>query len=268
MVNLKGVKFYYRFLELFFLHQIKKNNLDDAFKNCFIYFDYEREFGGIKTNISDTDIEYILDHLDEVQIKTTWFTVGKILESYPETVSKILERGHEIGSHTYAHVSPKEMNRSTMDKDFINFERSKGNKDFSVEGFHSPKSQWSISMFNFLLKNKFSYDVISLFFKSQKILPMKLKLLESNPIVRLVSVGDDWPLFKANKSRLEVFEYFKKLYFKTKKGDIFGIGFHPWILISDQNILLGYKDFLNYITQEKDLIIKPAIFFARAINNT
>jgi hypothetical protein len=116
-------------------------------------------------------------------------------------------------------------------------------------------------MFDFLLKNKFTYDVICLPFKRQKILPMKFQFFKVYPIVRLVTVGDDWSLFGAEKSRLQVFEYFKDLYLKTKNGDIFGIGFHPWILCSDKNILMGYKDFLLYLTQQKDIIIKPARYF-------
>lgn len=261
MLDQIRLKIYYRFLELISLYPIKEKKTESSFKKCFIYYDYEREFSGHQTNISDSDIEHLLDHLDQMQLKTTWFTVGKVIETYTDTMPKILAKGHEIGSHTYAHISPKVMKEINMETDFESFEKTRSLNKLLIEGFHSPNGQWNISMFDFLLKNKFKYDVISLPLKGQKIWPMKFWFFKVYPIVRLVTVGDDWPLFGAKKSRLEVFEYFKGLYLKTKNGDIFGIGFHPWILFSDKNILLGYKDFLLYITQQKGIIVKPARYF-------
>jgi peptidoglycan/xylan/chitin deacetylase (PgdA/CDA1 family) len=267
MVSQIRLKIYYRFLELISLFPIKKGNIIESTRKCFIYYDYEREFSGHKTNITNLDIDQLLDHLDELKLQTTWFTVGKVMEKYSETVLKIAQKGHEIGSHTFAHVSPKVMNKNIMEKDFNDFDKLRSNKNLCVEGFHSPNGQWNVSMFDFLIKNKFIYDVISLPDKAKLIQPMKFIFFKKFKIVRLITVGDDWPLFEAKKSRSEVFEYFKGLYKKTKKGDTFGIGFHPWILYSDLNILLGYKDFLLYITQQNDIILKPASKLVKELKN-
>lgn len=267
MLNEIRLKFYYRFLELISLSPVKKENSENKFKNCFIYYDYEREFSGHKTNISDSEVEHLLEHLDQFKLKTTWFTVGKVIERYTETISKIAEKGHEIGSHTYGHISPKVMNKIDMRTDFEKFDKERSRNNLHIEGFHSPNGQWNISMFDYLLNYNFSYDVLSLPNSKRKIQPMKFSFLRSYPIIRLVTIGDDWPLFGAGKSRTEVFEYFKALYLNTKKGDTFGIGFHPWILYSDKNILSGYKDFIYFITQQNDVIIKPAIFFAKSTEN-
>lgn len=267
MLNQLRLKIYYRFLELISLHQIKENNLERSFKNCFIYFDYEREFSGHKTEISNSDINHLLDHLDQLKLKTTWFTVGKVIEKYSDTIATIAEHGHEIGSHTYGHISPKVMNKFTLEDDFSNFKRVQSQFQIVANGFHSPNGQWNISMFDYLVKNQFTYDVISLPLKGKDILPMKFKFFKSNPIVRLVTIGDDWPLFGAERNRNEVFEFFKDLYLKTKIGDVFGIGFHPWILYSDENILLGYKDFLHYLTQQKDVRINTANYFVDKLKN-
>jgi peptidoglycan/xylan/chitin deacetylase (PgdA/CDA1 family) len=45
----------------------------------------------------------VLDALDEVNAKATFFVIAKKAEAHPELVREILERGHEIGLHSYEH---------------------------------------------------------------------------------------------------------------------------------------------------------------------
>lgn len=45
----------------------------------------------------------ILDILDDYKIKATFFVIGVNADNYPNTLSDIIERGHEIGNHTYSH---------------------------------------------------------------------------------------------------------------------------------------------------------------------
>lgn len=47
--------------------------------------------------------EKILDILDEQGVKATFFVVGKDSEQGRKNLKKIVERGHEIGIHTYSH---------------------------------------------------------------------------------------------------------------------------------------------------------------------
>jgi polysaccharide deacetylase family protein (PEP-CTERM system associated) len=49
------------------------------------------------------DTHRLLDLLDEHAVHATFFVVGAGAESYPELVREVARRGHEIGSHTYAH---------------------------------------------------------------------------------------------------------------------------------------------------------------------
>lgn len=44
-----------------------------------------------------------LDALDAAGAKATFFVIGKKAEAHPETVRAILERGHAVGLHSYAH---------------------------------------------------------------------------------------------------------------------------------------------------------------------
>src|SRR5687767_4941867 len=49
------------------------------------------------------DTHCILDVLDDVKVKATFFVVGHMVEAYPELVCEVAQRGHEIGSHTHNH---------------------------------------------------------------------------------------------------------------------------------------------------------------------
>lgn len=45
----------------------------------------------------------ILDILDEYGAHATFFVIGSNAEAHPELLKEIVERGHEIGNHTYSH---------------------------------------------------------------------------------------------------------------------------------------------------------------------
>jgi polysaccharide deacetylase family protein (PEP-CTERM system associated) len=45
----------------------------------------------------------LLDVLDAAEVKGTFFVLGWVAESFPALVRRIADRGHEIGSHSYAH---------------------------------------------------------------------------------------------------------------------------------------------------------------------
>ena len=100
-------------------------------KNIFLYFDYEREFGGHEINITDDHIAEILNFLDEYTIKTTWFTVGEIFKEYPESIKLISKNGHELGSHTYNHIPSTKLDKEQLSDDFSTFKKiSKNYPDY------------------------------------------------------------------------------------------------------------------------------------------
>ena len=49
------------------------------------------------------NIASILDTLDEYGVKATFFTVGYLVDAYPQLVADCYERGHAIGCHSYDH---------------------------------------------------------------------------------------------------------------------------------------------------------------------
>ena len=46
----------------------------------------------------------ILKFLKERGIKATWFTPGFTIESWPRESAAVVEAGHEIGHHSWAHI--------------------------------------------------------------------------------------------------------------------------------------------------------------------
>ncbi len=47
---------------------------------------------------------FLLDVLDEYNIKATFFCTGKQALKYPALVKRIIDTGHTIGTHTYSHL--------------------------------------------------------------------------------------------------------------------------------------------------------------------
>lgn len=49
------------------------------------------------------DTAALLDVLDELGVKATFFAIGRQVERHPEIARRILAFGHEIGNHSYSH---------------------------------------------------------------------------------------------------------------------------------------------------------------------
>jgi polysaccharide deacetylase family protein (PEP-CTERM system associated) len=61
---------------------------------------------GVEVPVSeqlDREMEYLLDLIDELEVRATCFVVGKVAEDRPQIVREIVARGHEIASHTFDH---------------------------------------------------------------------------------------------------------------------------------------------------------------------
>ena len=98
-----------------------------------VTFDYDAEFLRISrakskgTTIGFTDfsrgqygphegLARCLDMLDTMNIKSTFFVPGAVIETYRDTVEEIHRRGHELACHGYRHESDQELSRDEMIK--------------------------------------------------------------------------------------------------------------------------------------------------------
>lgn len=60
----------------------------------------------------------LLALLDDYDLKATFFVPGLTADRYPETVERIAAAGHEVGHHSYSHVSPVHLSESEEREDF------------------------------------------------------------------------------------------------------------------------------------------------------
>jgi polysaccharide deacetylase family protein (PEP-CTERM system associated) len=52
----------------------------------------------------ERNVERILAMLDQARVKATFFTLGWIAERYPQLIKRVVDGGHELASHGYAHL--------------------------------------------------------------------------------------------------------------------------------------------------------------------
>ena len=252
------IKFYYQIATpVLLFNKQSSNQLPKNKKHLFVYFDYEREFSGNNYHISDEQLDQLLLVLKEADLKATWFTLGKVIEKYPESIKKILYQEHELGSHNFNHFSPLFSSRKSLINDLINFNRLI-DKKYEVKGFHSPQGLWSFTLLNLLKKHHFLYDVGTA--KNSKYYTVNyISKSKRNHFYRLITLGDDWPLFLNSNDPAKALDYFKSLLNKMPYGAIAGIGFHPWILFSHKTIWKGFVDFISYLKDNETYSINPAI---------
>lgn len=67
----------------------------------------------------DRTISRVLDILEQYDIKSTFFLIGRGVETNPQLARLILEEGHEIASHTYSHQLVTEMPLRELQEDLI-----------------------------------------------------------------------------------------------------------------------------------------------------
>lgn len=67
-----------------------------------------------------SNTELILSLLNKHQVKATFFIMGWVAEIYPNLVKEIALAGHEIGYHSYYHMSPVKQSPEEFESDIEN----------------------------------------------------------------------------------------------------------------------------------------------------
>lgn len=65
----------------------------------------------------------IMDVLDSYGIKATFFVIGVNAKTYPGIIREVLERGHEVGNHTYSHLHAAKLNGDALEAQILDCEQ-------------------------------------------------------------------------------------------------------------------------------------------------
>ena len=100
----------------------------------------------------------ILELLRSHELEATFFVPGHTIESFPAETASILEAGHEVGHHSYAHVDPSEQ---SPDEERADMERAWAALEgigVTPLGFRSPSADMSDATLGLIEEHGFLYD--------------------------------------------------------------------------------------------------------------
>ena len=151
----------------------------------------------------------LLDFLERHGIRATFFTPGHTVESFPAETNAILEHGHELAAHSYAHVDPSgqkpDEERADMERALAAYE-SVGVRPL---GYRSPSSDLSDATLGLVEEHGFVYDSSLMTDDFRPFHPrIGDRVSRDEPLVRgrestlwelpMCFELDDWPLFQFN----------------------------------------------------------------------
>jgi len=106
-----------------------------------------------------TGARRILELLNANRIRSTWFIPGFTIESHPAACAAVVEHGHEVAHHSWAHIPPANQSRDQEEADLVRanaaIERLTGRKS---RGYRSPSWDLSENTIGLLLTHGFRYD--------------------------------------------------------------------------------------------------------------
>jgi hypothetical protein len=196
----------------------------------------------------DVFLPVVLDVLDKLQIKITFFIVGQdaAIEKNKSILHSIVERGHEVGNHSFHHESwlktySKEKIEEEIEKAEAAILTATGKR---TNMFRGPGFSWSYDLLEVLQKRNYIFDA--------SILPTYI-----SPIMRQYYFWNSKLSKEEKESRKELFGSFKEGFYPLKPYKwnfknsrtlleipvttmpIFKIPFHQSYLLYISNMSLG-----------------------------
>jgi hypothetical protein len=204
----------------------------------------------------DVVIPIVLDVLDKLEIKITFFIVGQdaAIEKNHCVLKMIVERGHEVGNHSFLHESwLQSYSKEKIEEEIIKAEeaifKATGKRTISFRG---PGFSWSNDLLMVLKKRNYIFDA--------SLLPTYI-----SPLMRRYYFWKSTLSKEEKESRKELFGSFKEGYYplkpffwKFKNNEqlleipvttmpVFKIPFHQSYLLYISNISVNLmKAYLNF----------------------
>ena len=231
-------------------HRKSIKRIPDNKKCCVtIFHDYEREYANEEYGkFADTGLDFILNVEKKYGIKATYNIVGKICETYPETVKRIQKEGHDIASHANLHETPKKVSGNILEKSVIDSKKAFADLGIGIVGFRSPESGWDKRLLALLQKNGYRWNAESDHSNS----PYFIK----KDLLRIPISYDDWGY---RKEDMGPEQFLKELKEKVESGKrnrgYVAIGFHPWVQAMKKERLKVFEDFISWLTDDKEIKI-------------
>ncbi|RLE54121.1 MAG: polysaccharide deacetylase [Candidatus Methanomethylicota archaeon] len=182
----------------------------------FISFDFDSESAEIWNKVEDyvkltrgkmgvEIIPCLLDLLEDLNLKVTFFTPSWVVEKYSSQVKEIVEAGCEVAAHGYLHEKLSKLNHYEEASIFEKTERIFSNiLGFKPLGFRAPYWNMSKRTLKFLSNHEYLYD--SSLMNSPK--PYILSLSEDSGMLVELPVNwywDDWPHYETLKRSAKMF---------------------------------------------------------------
>jgi hypothetical protein len=168
----------------------------------------------------DIVVPFFLDLLDELNIKITFFIVGQdaAIEKNHQILRSIVERGHEIGNHSFHHESwLKTYSKEKIEEEIRRAEEA----IFQATGkrtrcFRGPGFSWSNDLLEILQKRNYTFDA--------SILPTYI-----SPLMRMYYFWNSKLTKEERESRKELFGSYKEGFYPLKPFN--------WKLVNNQTLL-------------------------------
>lgn len=61
----------------------------------------------------------LLDMLDALDVRATFFMLGRNAQAHPDIVRQVVERGHEVANHSFSHVNFKTVGQARREKELV-----------------------------------------------------------------------------------------------------------------------------------------------------
>ncbi len=114
----------------------------------------------------DILIPHVLDILDQLDLKITFFIVGKdaVQKQNHDALKLITQRGHEVGNHSFHHEPwLHQYTKEQIASEIMNTQEAIANVTGQQPvGFRGPGFSWSEDLLDVLSKNHYLYDASSL----------------------------------------------------------------------------------------------------------
>jgi peptidoglycan/xylan/chitin deacetylase (PgdA/CDA1 family) len=100
----------------------------------------------------------LMELLRRENIRSTFFTTGKVAELYPDAIARIPEEGHELGCHGYAHERFDRLNKQEAQDAISKAKVILGDLGAVVESFRAPNLKFPTRYIEILQNNDFTID--------------------------------------------------------------------------------------------------------------